>query len=240
MNYIRRILPSMDKHAGSYHNGPMYTQPKVPLLKNGYEKTYEAIAPRLRNVEFPYAALRLGFDLIDKYRMSIDFLGRKYELSREGVRPVDGDPVNVNFLSVLVYYALSKGNTEPLYDFALLNSFTGGLISSGGETADWMTAPLRKACGDSGRRGSGYEKFRQAARDMGMIYEGSRVAGEHAWQYRLLPKIPALIKYFEADDEFPCDIKIYYDKTVPEFLDFEPLAVLNGCLVSAITALAER
>jgi hypothetical protein len=201
-------------------------------MANGYEKTYEAIAPRLRDLDFPYAALRLGFDLIDKYRMSIDFLGRKYELDREGVRPVDGKKVNVNFLSVLVYYAISKGNTEPLYDFALLNSFTGGLFSGGGGGSDWMVEPIRKACGD-------YEKFRRAARELGMIYEGSRVTAEHAWQYRLLPKIPVLIKYFEADDEFPCDVKIYYDKTVPEYLDFEPLAVLNGCLVAAITAAVE-
>ncbi|MDR2739363.1 MAG: DUF3786 domain-containing protein [Treponema sp.] len=202
-------------------------------MANGYEKTYETITPRLRDLDFPYAALRLGFDLIDKYRMSIDFLGRKYELDREGVRPVDGEKVNVNFLSVLVYYAISKGNTEPLYDFALLNSFSGGLFSGGGSGSGWMVEPIRKTCGGN------YEKFRRAARDLGMIYEGSRVTAEHTWQYRLLPKIPALIKYFEADEEFPCDVKIYYDKTVPEYLDFEPLAVLNGCLVAAITAAAE-
>jgi hypothetical protein len=168
--------------------------------------------------------------------MSIDFLGRKFELSRDGARPLDGKEVDVNYLSVLVYYALSGGNTEPFditrrYDFALLNTFAGGLFSSGG--ADWMAEPLRKAC-------PRHETFRRAARNMGMFYEGSRVAGEHAWLCPLLPKIPALVKYFEADDEFPCDIKIYYDKTVPEFLDFEPLAVLNGCFVSALVAAAER
>jgi hypothetical protein len=219
----------MDNMPGSSHNR---------YMKNGYEQTYDVIAPRLRDLEFPYAALRLGFDLIDKYRMSIDFLGKTYELSREGVRPLDGEPVNVNFLSVLVYYAISKGNTEPRYDFALLNTFTGSLHTGGGGRSNWMVEPLLRAldpaCGDS------YARFRQAARDMGMTYEGSRVAGEHTWQYRLLPKIPVLIKYFEADDEFPCDIKIYYDKTVPEFLDFEPLAVLNGCFVEAVTAVVER
>ena len=210
----------------------------VVNMLNGYEQTYAVIAPRLKDVEFPYAALRLGFDLIDKYRMAIDFLGRNYEVDRDGVRPVDGEPVNVNNRSVLVYYAISPARTEPLYDFALLNTFAGGLVLGGGGGADWMTAPLRKALGKAA--GNGYARFRQAARDMGMTYEGSRAAGEHTWQYRLLPKIPVLIKYFEADDEFPCDIKIYYDKTVPQFLDFEPLAVLNGCFVSAITAAAER
>jgi hypothetical protein len=204
-------------------------------VPNGYEKTYETIAPRLRDLDFPYAALRLGFDLIDKYRMSIDFLGRTYELDREGVRPADGEKVNVNFLSVLVYYAVSKGGTEPLHDFALLNSFSGGLFSGGSTSggSGWMVEPIRKAFGGD------YERFCRAARDLGMIYEGSRVTAEHTWQYRLLPKIPVLVKYFEADDEFPSDVKIYYDKTVPEYLDFEPLAVLNGCLVAAITARAE-
>jgi hypothetical protein len=200
---------------------------------SGYERTYEAVAARLRRLEFPYAAKRLGFDLIDRYTMSIDFLGRTYKLDRDGVRPVDGDKADVNILSVLAYYALSGSRAEPLYDFALLNTFTGGLFSGGSGDASWMTGPLRKVCDT-------HERFRRAARNLGMIYEGSRVAGEHAWQCRLLPKIPALIKYFEADEEFPCDIKIYYDKTVPEFLDFEPLAVLNGCLVSALVAAAEQ
>jgi hypothetical protein len=200
---------------------------------SGYEKTYEAAAARLRDLEFPYAAKRLGFDLIDRYTMSIDFLGRKYALNRDGARPLDGQAVDVNVLSVLAYYAVSRGNTEPLYDFALLNTFAGGLLSSGGTDASWMVDPLLKLCGT-------HERFRRAARALGMIYEGSRAAGEHAWQYRLLPKIPVLIKYFEADEEFPCDIKIYYDKTAAEFLDFEPLAVLNGCFVSALAAAAER
>jgi hypothetical protein len=198
---------------------------------NGYEKTYQAVAARLRDLEFPYAAKRLGFDLIDRYTMSIDFLGRTWALDRGGVRPVDGQAAEVNVLSVLACYAVSRGSTEPLYDFALPGAFTGSLLSSGSPDASWMIEPLRKVCG-------AYETFRRAARNLGMIYEGSRVPGEHAWQYRLLPKIPALVKYFEADEEFPCDIKIYYDKTVTEFLDFEPLAVLNGCFVSALVAAA--
>jgi hypothetical protein len=200
-----------------------------PGNQNGYEKTYEAVAARLRTLEFPYAAKRLGFDLIDRYAMSIDFLGGSYRLSRDGVRPADGGNVNVNVLSVLAYYALSPSSAEPLYDFALLNTFAGGLVSGG--DSGWMAAPLLRVCGD-------HEKFRRIARDMGMVYEGSRVPGEHTWQYRLLPKIPVMIRYFEADEEFPCDVKIYYDKTVPEFLDFEPLAVLTSCLVSALAAKA--
>jgi hypothetical protein len=73
-------------------------EPKTP---SGYEKTYQAAAARLRDLEFPYAAKRLGFDLIGKYAMSIDFLGRTYALDRGGVRPVDGADADVNVLSVL-------------------------------------------------------------------------------------------------------------------------------------------
>jgi hypothetical protein len=73
-----------------------------------------------------------------------------------------------------------------------------------------------------------------------MEYAGSRVAGEYTWYYSLLPKIPIKVVYYEADDEFPCEVRIYYDKTVLQFIDFEPLAVLNGCFVGTLAAIGKK
>ncbi|MHC6202387.1 DUF3786 domain-containing protein [Breznakiellaceae bacterium SP9] len=206
-------------------------------MKNGYEETYRVILPRLKDVCFPEAAERLGFRIKGTDSMMSCFLGRHYAIEAGGVRVLDGKPVHVNNLSVLVYYAISKGQTAPRYDFALLHAFTGGLFSRGGTAeSNWMSAPIRTICAGS----DGLEKFRTAARGLGMSYEGSRVSGEHTWQYLLLPKIPVRVKYFEADDEYSCDVKVYYDKTVLEYLDFEPLAVLNKCFISALAAHTKR
>jgi hypothetical protein len=42
------------------------------------------------------------------------------------------------------------------------------------------------------------------------------------------------IKYIETDDEFPCDVKLYYDKNVLSYFGFETAAVLQGCVVDAL------
>jgi hypothetical protein len=197
---------------------------------NGYEQTYEVIVPRLRECDFSDAARRLGFELPSKDRLIINFLGRTYMITKNGVSPLDGSSVNVNILSVLVYYAISQGKGEPLYDFTMLHNFSRGLFSHGG--ADWMTAPLRKAFG------GGHSQFRKAALALGMVFQGSEKSGEYPWLYQLLPKIPVRVVYYQGDDEFPCGVDIFYDKTAPLFLDFEPLAVLNGCFISALAAMA--
>ena len=200
--------------------------------QNGYEKTYETIRPLLRDLDIPYTARRLGFDLVSRDEMAVSFLGRRFRVTRAGVSPGDGQPVNVNHRSVLVYYAVSPGTGNPLMDFALPGTFSGGIFSGAatGAGLDWMSAPLRRAYGND------YPAFAVVARTLGMIYLGSRAPGEHNWAYRLLPKIPVKVNYYEADDEFPCEVKIYYDKTVTHFFDFEPLAVLNSCFTGALAA----
>jgi hypothetical protein len=202
-------------------------------MKNGYEQTYDVIAPRLMECDFPDAAQRLGFTLTAEDTLSIAFLGRTYEVTHHGVRPVDDGTVNVNILSVLVYYTISKGSCVPMRDFHLMHNFTHGLFTSSNSGSEWIIEPLRKEFG------ADYQKFHEAALELGMEYAGSRVAGEYTWYYSLLPKIPIKVVYYEADDEFPCEVR-RPDKTVLQFIDFEPLAVLNGCFVGALAAIGKK
>jgi hypothetical protein len=219
---------------------------------NGYEKTYELGRPLLKDADLSGAARRLGFTPLGPDRLGIEFLGRPYEITREGVFPVDGKPANVNALSILVYYAASQGGAEAesaelrsasiklcgesaalqrsyaSQEFALLNYFTGSLFSGSSTGTGLMTKPLVEAYGKE------YGKFAIAAKQFGMKYEGSPHNGEHSWQYRVLPRLPVRLVYYEADEEFPCEVKIYYEKSVKNFLEFEPMAVLTGCLVHAL------
>jgi hypothetical protein len=202
-------------------------------MANGYEQTYEAVRPRLRECAFADAAGRLGFTLVSEDLLSIDFLGRTYEITREGVRPADGRPVNVNILSVLVYYAISPGTASPLYDFTLMHNFSQGLFTGARPGDNWMAAPLIREFGGD------YAAFAAAAGELGMVYGGARAGGEHTWDYLLLPRMPVRAVCYEADDEFPWDVKIFYDKTALNFLDFEPLAVLNGCFINALASVGK-
>jgi hypothetical protein len=62
----------------------------------------------------------------------------------------------------------------------------------------------------------------------------AKAGATSVWSYLLLPKMPVEIFFYEADEEFPCDVKVMYDSTALRFVPFETLAVLHGCLLNEI------
>jgi hypothetical protein len=113
-------------------------------------------------------------------------------------------------------------------EFALLHYFAGPNFSSGGVGSGWMTRPLVETYKDD------CPGFAARAEKFGMLYEGSPRNGEYSWRYRILPAIPLRLVYYEADEEYPCEFKIYYGKRAADILEFEPLAFLTGCFVHAL------
>ncbi|MDR0685026.1 MAG: DUF3786 domain-containing protein [Spirochaetaceae bacterium] len=203
-------------------------------MGKGHAQTYDWVVKLLGDCNFDDAARRLGFDRTADGGLAIDFLGRRYRITKDGIEPPVPEDTRdgvfeFNVRSVLGYYALSDGNREPLMDFYPLNHFSHGVFSGAGKDgSDWSTKPLREAIGGD------YKKFCAAAEKLGLVFEETRGEGKYAWSYRLLPKLPVKIVYYEGDDEFPSDIKVLYDKTAPLFFKFEPLAVLHTCFIHSL------
>ena len=59
-------------------------------------------------------------------------------------------------------------------------------------------------------------------------------AGKHVWRFKVLPKIPLQIVFYEADDDFPAEIQIMLDQTALQFMEFECLAFMVGCVARAL------
>lgn len=209
-------------------------------MGKGHIQTYDWVVKLLKDCDFDGAARRRGFDRTADGALAIDFLGRRYRITRDGIDPpVPADSQDeifeFNVRSVLGYYALSEGNCEPEMDFYPLNYFSQGIFSGAGKDgSDWATEPLRKAIGGD------YKRFCAAAERLGLVFEETRGEGKYIWSYRLLPKLPIKAAYYEGDDEFPSDIKILYDRTAPLFFKFEPLAALNSCFIHALADAARH
>jgi hypothetical protein len=206
-------------------------------VEKGHEKTYQWVIGLLKDADFEGAAKRLGLKLISKDELAVDFLGRVYSITRDAIT-VSSETINWdtgscafewNTKSVLGYYALSDADLEPANDFCLLKSFSHGVFESSSGALSHKS-PLNKVYG------SDYNKFREAALELGMKDEGLQGAGKK-WHYDLLPKMPVKLIYYEGDDEFPTDIKIFFDKTAIEIYKFEPLAVLHGCFIQGLAAI---
>ena len=74
-------------------------------MQGGYDSIYLGLITKLSGCDFQEAANRLGLEYVDG-SIQVCFLKREYRITLDGVEPLDGQPVNVNNRSVLLYYFL--------------------------------------------------------------------------------------------------------------------------------------
>jgi hypothetical protein len=199
-------------------------------VKGGYDSIYGSLVARLPECDFRESAARLGM-AYGEGGVQVSFLGRKFRITSSGVEPVDGQPVNVNNRSVLLYYLLSKGHGDPGNDYLLFESIARLASGLNGQSR-LMNSPLERYFGND------YTQFSLAAAKLGGI-EAEPQPGKHLWRFVVLPKIPVRLVFYEADDEFPVNIQIMLDRTALQFLEFECLAFMVGCFAQALIKTAQ-
>ncbi len=200
-------------------------------MQGGYDSIYRGLVARLPECDLREAAGRLGLDYVGG-SVRVGFLGRRYRVTPDGVRCEDDLPVNVNALSVILYYVLSPGHGDPEGSYVLVEAIPR-MVGMLGAQSRLMSNPLERHFAD------GHGAFGEAATRLGGVEEGSR-AGRHLWKFTVLPKIPLKLAFDEADDDFPVGVQIMLDRTAIEFLEFECLAFMVGCLVRALIEVARH
>jgi hypothetical protein len=148
------------------------------------------------------------------------FLGRRFRVTREDVEQLSGKPAHVNCKGVLVWYFTFGGEGEPSFEFASLQSFSHGIFRD----AAWAPGI-----------GASLAEFKETAAALGAGFLRRERYGE-AWLLFALPKVPALLTYSEADEEYPAMLDIKFGKNADTFLPFETLAVLHGLIKSEFRA----
>ena len=113
-------------------------------MSSGYEQIYETLISKLSKCDFLEVAERFCLSLQPDGVLSVNFLGREYEISLHGVNPKDSKSVNVNNRSVLAYYTLSRGVGEPAFSSYVPISYFAGTGITFSTNIKWVTDPLGK------------------------------------------------------------------------------------------------
>jgi hypothetical protein len=71
--------------------------------------------------------------------------------------------------------------------------------------------------------------FNHLGKDVSLEHKSDR-----AWIFNFLPKIPVMIQYWEAIEEFPPSVTILFDPSAVQFLDIESLVFLAEGFVNAV------
>jgi hypothetical protein len=210
----------------------------VSPLASGYEYNYKVLVSKLADCDFEEAAARIGLKRHENGSITVRFLGRDYAIRSDGVFAVDGRPSAPNNRSILIHYVTSQGSGDPENIFYLPHHFLPSYFlpnsSRKSVFADDELTSSKAIC----EMGSSFEKVSNAMGILGAEYEGEVRNGEHTWKFYVLPKIPMQVIYYEADDEFPCDIKVKFDGGAGRFIEFETLAFLYESFIHELVKLA--
>ena len=171
-----------------------------------------------------------GYDA-DRKTYKITALEREYEINaaRCEIIPLSRDekPVSVELGLLLLFY-LMQGKDIPLKGkWVGENDLTGGAMFFRGPHAIRNDEVAKEF-------GRNIEGFRKACRDLG----GEPVDfGDAAFRFKVLPRIPALVVLWRADDEFKATAKLLMDETVEQHL---PLDVIFGMALELLGRIVGR
>ncbi len=194
-----------------------------------YEKVYQEVAGRLAGANIAGAARDLGLTM-DQGRARVPLLDRLYLVGPQGVERADGRPAHVNPRIVLVHYLLHGGVGEPALRYVPYRQLPGGQDFAR-SLSQLVEGPLARAF--SGRP----DLLAAAAKALGGREEEESAAGsDGAYIFEALPKLPMKMTFYDADSDFPAEVKVFYDLTAPNFLDLECLAALGGILAGRLKA----
>lgn len=195
---------------------------------DNYEKVYHGLVERLAKADLAGNAEPLGL-AVEGDNLRVPMLGRDYLVGPGGVAPADGGEAAMTHRIVLAYYAMHGGRGEPAGRFAPYRELPGGadFARSLSQMVEGRLAPHF-----SGRAGD----LRQAAAAMGGRDYDPGTSFDAAHQFEALPRLPMAYTFYDADEDFPAEAKVFYDLTAPNFLDMECLAVLGLILVMELEA----
>jgi hypothetical protein len=189
-----------------------------------FEETLKNYLGQLGRIEFKYLENILGV-AVENDEVVIPFFGKPYRVSTKGVRDPSGKQPPLEISVVLCKYLLLYPKTNPIADqWVSYRDFK----DSGPLTKFFLTAVEQPVANHfSGR----LNELKASCDMLGGYPPLIKLSYELSVQFNPLPKVPLLLLYNDADDEFPAHCSILFERRAEKYLDAECLAIL-GMLLS--------
>jgi hypothetical protein len=148
----------------------------------------------------------------------VPFFGEEYRVSfpTGEVRSADGSPAGGYEELIILHYLMSATGAPVEERWVSYRDLPGARYHEPAFVAD-VEGPLSK--GLVGRLESLREWARQNA-------DSPDLPGDVVASWRVLPRVPLLIIFNEADDEFPASARVLFDASAPGYLSTEDLSEL--------------
>lgn len=187
---------------------------------NNYEKMLAAARERCAGYDMAALAAKPGVEDVGACLRTV-FLGQEVLIGKaDCAAAVDGRPANFGEgLSIYDWLCDRKAYALAAEEFCVVSSLPGVVVSGTGLSMD-MPKLARQIHEKP-------EAFRAAMEGMGAKTEK---LGDLGYRLQIFPDLPMCLKFYFADEEFPPQLTLLWDKNSLQFVRYETLYYIAGCL----------
>jgi len=188
-----------------------------------FEKTYRAYLNQIANINFEPLAGVLGITA-EKGKLEIPFFEKPYAVAEKRIVKPSGKQPSFRVCVVLCKYLLLCPDTVPAEDdWVAYRDF-----KDAGPLTVFFANSVEKPITEhfAGRA----DELERSCKSLGGFAPDIEPTYDLCMQFNALPRVPVLLLYNDADDEFPAHCSILFKRCSDKFLDAESLAILGDIL----------
>jgi len=186
----------------------------------------------LSRIPFEVILERSGFDSPSENSFRIPFLDRIYLVSYPQFEFYDQfrtqEEVPIQEQVLILHYMMAPSMPSPTSHWIAYREIPGAAFYFGAFVKR-AVEPLKKVFG---------ENLAGFARSAQKLHPKEIESGDAGFEFSILPAVPLQLILWAADDEFPAEANILFDKNIGQILSPEDVAWLAGMVVYRLMALA--
>ncbi len=193
-------------------------------IKDWKAELIEKLKKEVSGLDLEKIAPGIGAELRDD-ALSINCFGTEYIIRQDGEISTEGH-INPWIKILLLHYIRTAGSGQPSGKWVSFSELKSGMVKA---------SSFKRECEDPLKEL--FDNHRQLIERMLPSLGGRKVkheACDNAWIVEALPKVSALILYWQGTEEEPSSLKILFDSTADRFLDVESLTFLFEGLVNIL------
>jgi hypothetical protein len=188
-----------------------------------FEKTYEDYLAQIGGIDLNCVKQNLGVE-VEGNEIIIPLFGKPFNVSEKGIADPSGKKPTLDICVILCKYLLLCPDVLPRDKEWV--SFRG--LKDSGPLTKYFANDVERAISTyfAGKPG----KMEEACKALGGYIPAIEVTYDLSMQFDALPKVPVILLYNDADDEFPAKCSVLFERRAESYLDAECIAMLGRLL----------
>jgi hypothetical protein len=193
-----------------------------------FEKVYRDYLAQVSGLNLTGKEDLLGIR-IEKDGIGVPLFRREYRVTYSGITDADGNQPLHAISVLLCRYLILCPETEPrdgkewvsYKDFMDATPFVSGFVNNTEKAiAKHFTGKVKV--------------LEDACRELGGVHASDGLSYDLAMKVFSLPKIPLYLLFNDADDEFPAECRVLFERRAEKYLDMECLAIAGWLLTDCL------